>query len=143
MNRLFSNLKPFITYGCVYAICAFITLIADGNAATWGIWALVLVCILNAVTGYTDGIKKIRWGIAAFGVMLAVCAVPFYIILGWSDRILGMGNLIVRTVFYYGENTALNILWAVLSVVLPLAPFFIGAAVRKAVQNKKSQNRAA
>ena len=87
-----------------------------------------------------DGIKKIRWGIAAFGVMLAVCAVPFYIILGWSDRILGMGNLIVRTVFYYGENTALNILWAVLSVVLPLVPFFIGAAVRKAVQNKKRKN---
>ena len=104
MNRLFSNLKPFITYWCVYLSCAFITLMADGNAATWGIWALVLVCILNALTGYTDGIKKIRWGIAAFGVMLAVCAVPFYIILGWSDRILGMGNLIVRTVFYYGET---------------------------------------
>lgn len=141
MNRLFSNLKPFITYGCVYAICAFITLIADGNAATWGIWALVLVCVLNAVTGYTDGIRKIRWGIVAFGVMLAVCAVPFYIVIPkWNDAIFGLGNLIIRTVFYYSENTALNILWAVLSVVLPLAPFFIGAAVRKAVQNKKRKN---
>lgn len=138
MKNLFSNLKPFIAYWCVYTSCVFITLVADGNTATWGIWALVLLCVLNGITGYSEGIKKIRWGIAAFGAMLAICAVPTFIIPGLSDRILGIGNLILRSAFDYSENTALNVLFAVLSVVLPLVPFFVGAGLRKALQNKKA-----
>lgn len=56
--NLFCDLKPFIAYVSAFACCAFITLIADLNAAKWGIAALVLLCILNGITGYTDGVQK-------------------------------------------------------------------------------------
>lgn len=137
MKNLFSNLKPFIAYWCVYASCAFITLVVDGNTATWGIWALVLVCVLNGITGYTEGVKKIKWGIALFSAMLAVCAALSFVP-ELESRVLIFGNLIFSTAFDYSENTALNVLFAVLSVVLPLVPFFVGAGLRKVLQNKKA-----
>lgn len=102
-----------------------------------GIWALVLLCVLNGITGYSEGIKKIRWGIAAFGAMLAICAALSFVP-ELESRALIFGNLIFSTAFDYSENTLLNALFAVLSVVLPLVPFFVGAAVRKALQNKKA-----
>lgn len=35
---------------------------------------MVALLILNGITGYTDGVKEIRWGIALFGVQLAAGA---------------------------------------------------------------------
>lgn len=33
-----------------------------------------ILFVFNSITGYTDGIKKIKWGLLVFELQLAVCA---------------------------------------------------------------------
>lgn len=132
MKTFVKNLKPFIAYWACVAVYMLVAFFGDIYDAWWPAVMAAALCILNGVTGYTDGVKPIRWGIALFGVQLgagaALCFVP------GLPGALGVLNLAFGDWFFgLSTNTAITVLLAVLTVAVPIVPFFIGAAVRQKV----------
>lgn len=133
MKAVLPNLKPFIAYWACFGLYFVVPFLSSLLPVGWFIAVLVLLCVLNAITGYTDGVQKAKWGIAVFGLQLVFCA-ALALVPGFESRLPVFGNFIMSTVFFHSESMALNVLFAVLSVVLVLAPFFIGAALQKRVR---------
>ena len=73
MKTFVKNLKPFIAYWVALAVWFVPAYMLDLSDTAWITVFVVALLILNGITGYTDGVKEIRWGIALFGVQLAVC----------------------------------------------------------------------
>lgn len=129
MKNLFCNLKPFLSYWCVFAVYFVVCLFELIPIHVMAICSIILICILNFITGYTDGVKKDSVGITLFSVQLIIFAILGVFNLSES-RIIVFGNLFLSTWFIYSENAITNVLFAVFSVVLPIAPFFIGSLIK-------------
>lgn len=144
MKKLLINLKPFRAYWAAFLIY-FVPLFFDfvDFGYVWIALFLIMICVFNFITGYTEGVKKIKWGILLFALQLTVCAI-LYICNISDELIIGLGNLILLFFDdffynrhpYYSENTV-NIVFAAISVVLPVLPFFIGNYVK----NKSNSNK--
>lgn len=74
MKTFFCNIKPFIAYWVALAVWFVPAYMLDLSDTAWITVFVVALLILNGITGYTDGVKEIRWGIALFGVQLAAGA---------------------------------------------------------------------
>lgn len=130
MKTFVKNLKPFIAYWACVAVYMLVAFFGDIHDAWWPAVMAAVLCILNGLTGYTDGVKEIRWGIALFGVQLGAGAALGFVPgvqadilnLAFSDWLFGLST-----------NTAVTVLLALLTVAVPILPFFIGAAVRQKV----------
>lgn len=133
--NLWCNLKPFIAYVFSFSCCAYITLVADLNTSKWGICALILLCILNGIIGYTHGVKKIKWGISLLCVLLSLGAVLNFVP-SIDSRVVVFANLILSTVFYHSKSLMENLLFAMLSVILPTIPFFAGSFLKSKIKHK-------
>ena len=76
--------------------------------------------------------KKIKWGIMLFAVQLLFCVVWKYAVKSDnSDLNYLIGFSDMTLVLFNSEIKAVNITVAVLSVVLPVLPFFAGDGLRK------------
>lgn len=143
MKALFCNLKPILAYWAAFLIyfALHIFSIKYPGAAMSAVFIGILF-IFNFITGYTDGIKKIKWGLLVFELQLAVsAALSVAGVFGNLDlpsaawQFISSANIFVSSVFYSG-SLAGNIGFAVLSVILPLVPLVAGAAVKKAVKRR-------
>lgn len=129
MKTFVKNLKPFIAYWACVAVYMLVAFFGDIYDAWWPAVMAAVLCILNGLTGYTDGVKEIRWGIALFGVQLAAGAALCFI----SADVFAFANILFINQPFYNSSTAAKVVWAVGSVAVGLLPFFIGAAVRQKV----------
>lgn len=140
MKTFAKNLKPFIAYWVALAVWFVPAYMLDLTDTVWMTVFVAVLLILNGITGYTDGVKEIRWGIALFGVQLAagaaLCFVP-----GFQDDIFTISNILFLNQPFYTTSTAIEVIWAVGSVAVGLLPFFIGAAVRKKVPPEQTKTR--
>lgn len=129
MKTFVKNLKPFIAYWACVAVYMLVAFFGDIYDAWWPAVMAAVLCILNGLTGYTDGVKEIRWGIALFGVQLGAGAALCFI----SADVFAFANILFINQPFYNSSTAAEVVWAVGSVAVGLLPFFIGAAVRQKV----------
>lgn len=133
MSAFFSNFKPFAAYWAafsIYIILPFFELIPVSIG--WMICFVAFMCLFNFITGYIDGVKKIKWGIMLFAVQLLFCVVWKYAVKSDNsdlNYLIGFSNMTL--VLFNSEIKAVNITVAVLSVVLPVLPFFAGDGLRK------------
>lgn len=126
MKNLFCNLKPFLSYWGSFAVYFAVSLFElTADSALWKILYLALICIFNFITGYTDGVKGDKVGISLFSIQLIIFAI-FSVCKFSKSRIVVFGNLILSIVFDYTGNTIIDYVFAILSVALPIIPFFIG-----------------
>lgn len=131
MKYLFKNLKPFISYWAAFAIYfvfPFFGII--GLSAFWRVFFLILICVFNLITGYVDGAVKIKWGISLFTFQLALFGILQLLPIGTSNRIIIFGNLINSTVFPNTGSIIVKIIVLIFSIILPVAPFFIGGGIK-------------
>lgn len=143
MKVLFKNLKPFISYWAAFAIYfvfPFFGLI--DLSAFWRVFFLIMICVFNLLTGYIDGVRKIKWGILVFTLQLTVSGILQLLPIGTSNRFVIFGNLINSTVFSNTGSTLVTIISVIFSIILPIVPFFIGCAIKRFVQkvSKKGHN---
>lgn len=129
MKTFVKNLKPFIAYWVALAVWFVPAYMLDLSDTAWITVFVVALLILNGITGYTDGVKEIRWGIGLFGVQLAAGAALCFI----SADVFAFANVLFINQPFHNSSTAAEVVWAVVSVAVGLLPFFIGAAVRKKV----------
>lgn len=133
MSAFFSNFKPFAAYWAafsIYIILPFFELIPVSIG--WMICFVAFMCLFNFITGYIDGVKKIKWGIMLFAVQLLFCVVWKYAVKSDNsdlNYLIGFSNMTL--VLFNSEIKAVNITVAVLSVVLPVLPFFCGRRFKK------------
>lgn len=137
MKTFVKNLKPFIAYWACVAVYMLVAFFGDIYDAWWPAVMAAVLCILNGLTGYTDGVKEIRWGIALFGVQLGAGAALCFI----SADVFAFANILFINQPFYNSSTAAEVVWAVVSVAVGLLPFFIGAAVRKKVPLAQTKAR--
>lgn len=137
MKTFVKNLKPFIAYWACVAVYMLVAFFGDIYDAWWPAVMAAVLCILNGLTGYTDGVKEIRWGIALFGVQLGAGAALCFI----SADVFAFANILFINQPFYNSSTAAEVVWAVGSVAVGLLPFFIGAAVRKKVPLAQTKAR--
>lgn len=143
MAVFFSNFKPFAAYWAAFMIYIFFPFFDFISlSGGWIIFCFILMCIFNLITGYIDGVAKIKWGILLFGLQLAAGAGAVIASASPNDNyILGyiatFGNLLAANFNYIFSNSKiLYILIAILSVALPVAAFFAGWGIKKVVANK-------
>lgn len=137
MKTFVKNLKPFIAYWVALAVWFVPAYMLDLSDTAWITIFVVALLILNGITGYTDGVKEIRWGIALFGVQLAAGAALCFI----SADVFAFANVLFINQPFHNSSTAAEVVWAVVSVAMGLLPFFIGAAVRKKVPLAQTKAR--
>lgn len=137
MKTFVKNLKPFIAYWAALAVWFVPAYMLDLSDTAWITVFVVALLILNGITGYTDGVKEIRWGIALFGVQLAAGAALCFI----SADVFAFANVLFINQPFHNSSTAAEVVWAVVSVAVGLLPFFIGAAVRKKVPLAQTKAR--
>lgn len=137
MKTFVKNLKPFIAYWAALAVWFIPAYMLDLSDTAWITVFVVALLILNGITGYTDGVKEIRWGIALFGVQLGAGAALCFI----SADVFAFANVLFINQPFHNSSAAAEVVWAVVSVAVGLLPFFIGAAVRKKVPLAQTKAR--
>lgn len=137
MKTFAKNLKPFIAYWVALAVWFVPAYMLDLTDTVWMTVFVAVLLILNGITGYTDGVKEIRWGIALFGVQLSAGAALCNV----TADVSAYANILFINQPFYTTSTAIEVIWAVGSVAVGLLPFFIGAAVRKKVPPEQTKTR--
>lgn len=137
MKTFVKNLKPFIAYWACVAVYMLVAFFGDIYDAWWPAVMAAVLCILNGLTGYTDGVKEIRWGIALFGVQLGAGAALCFI----SADVFAFANVLFINQPFHNSSAAAEVVWAVVSVAVGLLPFFIGWGIRRSVQKKKGSGQ--
>lgn len=149
MKTFFCNIKPFIAYWVALAVWFVPAYMLDLSDTAWITVFVVALLILNGITGYTDGVKEIRWGIGLFGVQLAVCGALLLVgenMGAYALRNFGLySSAVVQMLFDFdyiaGAPLAQPVAQLAVSVVVALVPFFIGWGIRRSVQKKKGSGQ--
>lgn len=149
MKIFFCNIKPFIAYWVALAVWFIPAYMLDLSDTAWITVFVVALLIPNGITGYTDGVKEIRWGIALFGVQLAVCGALILVgeyVGAYTLRMFGvLGSAVVQMLFDFDyiatDPVAPPAIQIAVSVVVALVPFFIGWGIRRSVQKEKGSGQ--
>lgn len=134
MKIFLKNLKPFISYWAAFAVYFVFPFFGLADlTALWRALPLILLCVFNLITGCTDSIGEIKWGVSLFSLQLFVCGILQLLPAAPGGRLAVLGNFISSTVLVFpGVDSAFAAAaFMLLSVLLSAAPFFIGAGIKK------------